>query len=166
MGVYSCLGGRHMRRLVVFILALTIGCGARNQGQAVNDAGDQLDVGTDAGQTADHDANAALDVGRDGLPDAASEHADMDAAGGDGGPFACGTLTCHADEYCVPMIWTTCQGAPDGGECPTGRSACDRGGGQMGCHAPCYQQGCAKTLPFGCTVSNVPAPRWLYCTCE
>jgi hypothetical protein len=151
--------------LAVFSFAVAIGCGAGTQGQGSMDASHQPDAGFDAGSDAGNDAPAAARDAEPAVMDAASEHAGTDAGGVDGGPFACGTLTCAADEYCRPAVWATCFNF-DGGPCPDGRSPCELAGGQMGCRAPCYSQGCTKTITFGCTVSNVPAPRWLHCMCE
>jgi hypothetical protein len=142
------------------LLALTIGCAAGAQGQASNDAGNDTDVGMEARAALSDAADAS-----EAPADVAVERHTMDTGSVDGGLFACGALTCGADEYCVPEVFGTCSSF-DGGSCPTGRTPCELAGGQMGCRAPCYSQRCSKTIPFGCHVSNIPAPRWLYCTCE
>jgi hypothetical protein len=164
-----------MRSLAVFFVVAsigTIGCGTRAAGPASIDAANHSDAGSDAPAAIDAASEAAPAVAEagsepvDAVMDAGSERVEPDAQGADGGgSFACGTLTCAADEYCQPAVWATCFSF-DGGPCPTGRSACELAGGQMGCRAPCYSQRCTKTITFGCTVSNIPAPRWLSCGCE
>ena len=128
-----------MRRFLIFLL------GATGVALIVTACGSETTVGSSDGGPANGDASNDVLL----IIDASADGADGDADPPADGPFACGSTTCGATQYCVSPC---CGGAappcienPDGGACPAGYHA---GKCNFGQDDGCIQDACKAQPPY------------------